>query len=91
MSITNFATGGLVPDITFYLDLDPKVAFERKGGRDAGDRIEERSLEDHNMVREGDKKIAGKEKRFVVLDATRTREQLLNDVIEKLKAEGIIE
>ena len=91
MAITNFATGGLVPDITFYLDLDPKVAFERKGGRDAGDRIEERSLEYHNMVREGYKKIASKEKRFVVLDATRTREELLTDVIEKLKAEGIIE
>ena len=91
MAITNFATGGLVPDITFYLDLDPKVAFERKGGRDAGDRIEERSLEYHNMVREGYKKIASKEKRFVVLDATRSREQLLEDVVNKLKAENIIE
>ncbi len=91
MSITNFATGGLVPDITFYLDLDPIVAFERKGGRDAGDRIEERSLEYHNMVRKGYKKIASAEKRFVVLDATRSREQLLSDVVNKLKAEGIIE
>ncbi|HAJ78033.1 MAG TPA: dTMP kinase, partial [Clostridiales bacterium] len=81
MSITNFATGGLVPDITFYLDLDPIVAFERKGGRDAGDRIEERSLEYHNMVRKGYKKIASAEKRFVVLDATRSREQLLSDVV----------
>ena len=91
MSIINFATGGLVPDITFYLDLDPIVAFERKGGRDAGDRIEERSLEYHNMVRKGYKKIASGEKRFVVLDATRSREQLLSDVVNKLKAEGIIE
>ena len=91
MAITNFATGGLLPDITFYLDLDPKTAFERKGGRDAGDRIEERSLEYHNMVRVGYKKIASKEKRFVVLDATRSREQLLEDVVNKLKVENIIE
>ena len=91
MQITNFATGGLVPDITFFLDIDPKVAFERKGGQDKGDRIEERDLSYHNLVREGYKKIAEKEKRFVVLDATKTREQLLQDVIEKLREEGIIE
>ena len=91
MQITNFATGGLVPDITFFLDIDPKVAFERKGGQDKGDRIEERDLSYHNLVREGYKKIAEKEKRFVILDATKTREQLLQDVIEKLREEGIIE
>ena len=91
MSVTNFAINGLKPDITFYLDLDPEIAFARKGGRDAGDRIEARDIEYHNMVREGYKKIASKEKRFVVLDATRTREELLDDVVSKLKAEGVIE
>lgn len=91
MTITNFATNGLSPDITFYLDIDPATAFERKGGRDAGDRIEARDIEYHNIVREGYKKIAQVEKRIVVLDATKTREQLLLDVIKKLKAEGIIE
>ena len=68
MNITNFATGGLCPDVTFFLDIDPVLAFERKGGRDKGDRIEERDLSYHQMVREGYKKIAEKEKRDLKLN-----------------------
>ena len=88
MKITNFATGGLVPDITFLLDIDPEVAFKRKGGRDSGDRIEAKSLEYHNLVREGYKKIAT-DSRFVVLDATLPADEILNLVVEKLKKENI--
>ena len=91
MKVTNFATAGLVPDVTFYLDIDPEVAFARKGGRDKGDRIEERDLKFHQMVRDGYNKIASKEKRFVVLDATNSPEKLTNKVIEKLRMEKIIE
>ena len=91
MSVTNFATNGLKPDLTFYLDIDPEVAFERKGGRDKGDRIEERDISYHKMVREGYKKIAQKEDRFVVLDATKSREELLFAVLDKMRKEKIIE
>lgn len=91
MAVTNIATNGIVPDITFFLDIDPKVAFERKGGKDAGDRIEARDLKYHQMVREGFLNLATKEKRFVVLDATKSPQQLVDDVIAKLKGENIIE
>ena len=91
MKITNFATAGLVPDVTFYLDIDPIVAFKRKGGQDKGDRIEERDLSFHYMVRDGYREIASKEKRFVVLDATKTPQELVDEVIEKLRTENIIE
>ena len=91
MKITNFATDGIVPHVTFFLDIDPKVAFERKGGQDKGDRIEERDLSYHYMVRDGFKMLAKKEKRIVTLDATQSREQLLFEVLEKLRKEGIIE
>lgn len=90
MAITNFATGGLVPDITFFLDIDPEVAFKRKGGRDSGDRIEAKSLEYHNKVREGYKKFASAEKRFVVIDATLSPSKVLNKVLDTLIKENII-
>ena len=90
MQITNFATGGLVPQVTFYLDIDPQVAFERKGGRDKGDRIEAKDLDYHNKVRSGYLEIAQKENRFVVLDATKTEQELLNIVVQKLKEEKIL-
>lgn len=91
MKITNFATAGLVPDLTFYLDIDPEVAFKRKGGQDKGDRIEERDLSFHYMVRDGYRTIAAKEKRFVVLDATKSPQEIVDQVIEKLRTENIIE
>ena len=91
MKITNFATAGLVPDLTFYLDIDPMVAFKRKGGQDKGDRIEERDLSFHYMVRDGYRAIAAKEKRFVVLDATKSPQEIVDQVIEKLRTENIIE
>ncbi|MBR4124136.1 MAG: dTMP kinase [Clostridia bacterium] len=91
MKITNFATAGLVPDLTFYLDIDPMVAFKRKGGQDKGDRIEERDLSFHYLVRDGYRAIAAKEKRFVVLDATKSPQEIVDQVIEKLRTENIIE
>ena len=91
MQITNFATQGLVPTITFYLDIDPVVAFKRKGGQDKGDRIEERDLSFHQKVREGYTKLAEKEPRFVKIDATKSPEEILQIVIEKLRQVGIIE
>jgi dTMP kinase len=91
MAITNFATGGLMPDLTFYLDIDPQVAFDRKGGRDKDDRIEKRDITYHQNVRLGYQKIAKSEKRFVVLDATMSKQQILDAVLEKLRKENIIE
>lgn len=91
MAITNFATGGLMPDLTFYLDIDPQVAFNRKGGRDKDDRIEKRDISYHQNVRLGYQKIAKSEKRFVVLDATMSKQQILDAVLEKLRKENIIE
>ena len=91
MQITNFATSGLTPNLTFYLDIDPVMAFKRKGGRDKGDRIEERDISYHNLVRKGYNEIAKAESRFVILDATKTEDELLSEVIYKLKKEGIIE
>lgn len=90
MSITNFATNGLTPAVTFFLDIDPVEAFKRKGGRDEGDRIEERDIDYHNKVREGYLNLCKKEERFVKLDATKTPQELLDEVVEILKMRGII-
>ena len=91
MSITNFATQGLVPTVTFFLDIDPEVAFLRKGGRDKGDRIEERDLAFHQKVREGYLSLAKNEERFCVIDATLPPEKVVECVLEKLRQVKIIE
>jgi len=49
------ATGGILPDITFLLDLAPEKALLRAKG---GDRIEREKLSFHKRVREGYLEIA---------------------------------
>ena len=54
-AINAAATGGLEPDLLIVLDLDPAAGMRRKFGDAAasGDRIEEKSLEFHQRVRQG--------------------------------------
>ena len=80
-----FATGGLVPDLTFYLDIDPAIAFERIArGRD---RLENESLAFHERVREGYKRLARAHKdRIHTLDASKPQEVILQEAIDHLHA-----
>lgn len=53
--VNEFATGGLVPDLTLLLDVTAEVGLARAGAREpegGGDRIEQRRLDYHRRVRE---------------------------------------
>jgi dTMP kinase len=72
-AITHFATGGLVPDLTFLLDLPVQVGLRRKaGGRgDAWNRMEQKQIAYHERVRAGYLAMAADEPgRWVTVDAT---------------------
>jgi dTMP kinase len=63
------ATGGILPDLTLLLDLDPAIGMARIRGRRL-DAFEKMDLTFHRRVRDGYLEIAGTEKsRIVVLDA----------------------
>ncbi len=82
--LINMTCEKCIPDLTFYLDIDPVKAFERKGGQDKGDRFEEKSINFHHKVREGFLDLANKNKdRIVVLDATMP----IEEVVKIVKAE----
>ena len=52
--LNSFASGGLVPDLTFLFDIDPENGFRRLHGRGAKpDRMESEAMEFHRKVREG--------------------------------------
>ena len=55
-SMGEIATGGLSPDLTLILDVDPATGLERVG--DAPDGFESRTLSYHRAVREGFHRIA---------------------------------
>ena len=65
----DFATGGLRPDLTIYLDLPVAVGLARKQGAE-WNRLEEQALAFHERVRAGYLALAAAEpRRWVVLDA----------------------
>ncbi len=77
-TLCDFACDGLIPNLTLYLDLDPKIGFERaqKAGQ-VKDRIESETLKFHQKIRTSFKQIAKKEpKRFIIIDASETPEEV---------------
>jgi dTMP kinase len=68
--VTGWATGGLLPDLTVLLDLDPSVGLRRAGARATPDRLEAASLAFHEAVRAGFLALAAEApQRYAVLDA----------------------
>jgi dTMP kinase len=85
-AIGKFATKGIEPDLTFFLDLDTEEGLRRRGSE--RDRIELRSIEYHNRVRSGYREIArNAPERVIMLDGARSKEeifQIVNESVEKL-------
>ena len=53
-ALNSFASGGLVPDLTLLIDVDPENGFQRLYGRGTKpDRMESETMEFHRKVREG--------------------------------------
>ena len=76
--ITQFATGGLVPDLTIYLDLPVEEGLRRKQSAhvaQAGEwnRLDQQTIDFHRRVRHGYLKMAQAEpNRWLVVDATQS-------------------
>ncbi|MDW4571522.1 dTMP kinase [Microbacterium sp. M3] len=77
-----WATGGLLPDVTVLLDLDPAAARLRLDADDKPfDRLEAEKEHFHARVREEFLTLAAAEpERFLVLDAARPSHELAADV-----------
>jgi len=85
--LSSWATGGLKPDLTVLLDLDPSVGLRRAGARGAGaDRLESESLAFHERVRCAFLDLAAADSgRYLVLDAEREPAQVAGAVLERVQ------
>lgn len=89
--INDYAIKNFMPDFTVFLDLPPELAFKRKGGVDKNDRLELSGMDFHQKVYQGYKDLAKKySSRFIVIDASGTREQTHQKIIDALKEKGVI-
>jgi dTMP kinase len=83
--ITEFATGGLWPDLTLYIDVDPATGLERRrrasGGGQKFDRLDASDIDFHERVRAGYLALIEVEPwRWVVIDGRRPVEAVQADV-----------
>ena len=70
-TITAFATARLRPDLTIYLDIDPETGLRRRQADQGaeGNRLDAATLEFHERVREGYRRLIEAEpERWVVVD-----------------------
>jgi dTMP kinase len=83
----NFAgLDGVMPDITFFFDIDPKVALARRIAATGADRIENEKSEFHSRVYKGYKERAALySKRIKTINANREIDEIAKDVEYWLK------
>ncbi|HID93123.1 MAG TPA: dTMP kinase [bacterium (Candidatus Stahlbacteria)] len=81
--MNNFATGGLIPDITIIVDIPPEEGLLRLKGK-TRDRIEAEDKEFHNRVRGGYLKIARENPQRVKVVDGRKPPDVIEEEIRKL-------
>jgi dTMP kinase len=80
--LADIATGGLVPDLTILLDVEPEIGLARKAAEDRTRFEASFDLEFHRRVRAGFLELASAEPdRFRVIDAERDPDAVFADVL----------
>lgn len=86
-TINNFATDGLLPDLTLYFDVDTEVGLARvmTGDREVN-RLDLEAQEMHEKVRAGYQKIAALHpERIITIDASQELDQVVADTLFAIK------
>jgi dTMP kinase len=83
-AITRFATGGLVPHRTFYVDVPVEVGIARKQ-RGETNRLDEKAMAYHARVRAGFLEMARAEPgRWIIVDGTRSVDDVQKEIRERI-------
>lgn len=84
--VNRAAIDGMVPDITFFLDLDPEIAIKRRISSTGADRIEQEKIDFHTRVYDGYKKMALLfPDRIKTIDANKSIKEISFQINEYLK------
>ncbi|MCE5252446.1 dTMP kinase [bacterium] len=82
--LNSIATGGLVPDITFFIDCDPLTALSRVSP--TPDRLESEGLVFMERVRDGFRCLCQSfEDRFVLVDGNRSVKEIEETVFDEIR------
>ncbi|QXO18226.1 dTMP kinase [Vibrio ostreae] len=76
--------GDFKPDLTLYLDIDPKLGLERARGRGELDRIEKMDISFFERTRERYLEIARADESVVIIDAAQSMAEVANSIRQAL-------
>lgn len=90
-AVNSFALQGHMPDITLFLDIPPRSAFERKHGADQNDRIEQAGEAFHARVYQGYLRLAEEyHGQIVRVDCSGTKFETNEKIRALLAGRGLI-
>ncbi|MCZ6530878.1 MAG: dTMP kinase [Chloroflexi bacterium] len=82
-TISGFVTGGLIPDLTFLLDLTSELGLERRKRDGRWNRLDDYDLAFHERVREGYLHLADADPgRWTRIDAAQPEDQIQEQIRE---------
>lgn len=80
--MNQFATEGLLPDLTIYLNVSPQVGIKRKSAQKELDRLEQEGISFHEKVFQGYQKMVEMfPKRIVAIDGERDAQAVIDDTV----------
>lgn len=89
--INEYAMRNYMPDVTLFLNIPPKSAFERKHGADENDRMEQAGAQFHQRVYEGYLKLSKKyPDLFVEVDCLGDKYRTSQNILRLLTGRGYI-
>lgn len=89
--INRFATDGLEPDVTFFLDLEHRKGMDRKKNQQELDRLEAEKEQFHQFVREGYHRLVEENShRMIGIDASMSIDDVHQAILDGLKNKSIL-
>lgn len=84
VDLNNFATGGLEPNLTIVLDIEPARGLTRKGADAQNDRFDSEKIGFHEKVRRAYLAIALRELNWVVVNADQNEKEVFQNIWSKV-------
>lgn len=82
-SLNDFATGGLLPDLTLLLDVSAEMGLQRRASDGDWNRLDADAVEFHRRVQAGYHELVKAEPaRWAVVDANQERDAVQRDLLE---------
>lgn len=90
-NINKYAINNVEPNLTIFFDLDPETGLKRVSLRNEQmNRFDKESLDFHLKVRKGYNLLSKTRNRFVLIDASKSIEDVTKQIINIMKISGVV-